>query len=85
MCPSVVVWLGAWILMDQACEQQAGRFLFPFLPADSRAQALGCEWGVPLLGRVQQLPFLSSSSAWKRGQKDPFSCLLLAASVRDKN
>lgn len=66
-------------------EQQAGRSLFPFLPADSHAQASGWEWGAPLLGKVQQPPLLSSSSAWRRGQKDPFSCLLLAASVRHKN
>ena len=79
---SVLTRLGAWILMDQAHEQQAGRFLFPLLPADSHAQAQapaprsvspGCSRRAPMLGRVLQPPLPSSPAPWqgKEAQKIP--------------
>lgn len=85
--------LGAWILMDQAHEQQAGGSLFPLLPAESRAQARAPAWLCVTRMRPRSpdagqgpaaSPALPScSSAGKRGQKDPSRCPLLAASVGD--
>lgn len=91
--PSVLMRLGAWILMDQAHEQQAGGFLFPLLPAGSHAQAQAPAWlcvtrmwpRSPDAGQGPAAsPALPScSSAEKRGQKVPSPCPLLTASVGD--
>lgn len=70
--------------MDQACEQQAGRFLLPFLPADSRAGNQDGN-GEPLCwAESSGFPFTPAPQHGKEAKEIPFPtcCLLPLSEIR---